>query len=201
MIEPCKYYPKQMNGPIISATGSAVDTEFSDAEYIQDYLHGLSINTARATELDNIGRIIGYLRPLVPEGFNAENIMLLGTLPLEHDEAIGLAAVGINIGGELSTIVTSDTNFMDEGTYRKFLRSMAVLKRYGITLKSVDMIAATVSPDYTITIDENADIVLSFTNSIGFKNIWILTQLFYRIATAPQVLVMSAEEELEEEEE
>ena len=201
MIEPCKYYPKQMNGPIISATGSAIDTEFSDAEYIQDYLHGLSISTARETELDNIGRIIGYLRPLVPEGFNAENIMLLGTLPLDHDEAIGLATVGVNIGGELSTIVVSDTNFMDEGTYRKFLRSMAVLKRYGITLKSVDMIAATISTDYTITIDENADILLAFNDSIGFKNIWILTQLFYRIATAPQVLVMSAEEELEEEEE
>lgn len=201
MIEPCKYYPKQMNGQVLSANGSAVNAEFADAEYIQDYLHNLSIDTARETELENIGRIIGYLRPLVPEGFNAENILLLGTLPLEQDEAIGLATVGVNIGGELSSIVATDTNFMGEATYRKFLKAMAVLKRYGVTLVSVDKIASTISQDYTITTDENADIVLTFSESIGFKNIWILTMLFYRIATAPQVLVISSDEYEEEEEE
>lgn len=196
MIEPNKLYPKQMNGPVISATGSAVNTEFYDAEAIENYLHGLSIDTARETELENIGRIIGYLRPLVPEGFESENILLLGPLPLQTDEEIGLAQAGTQVGGQLSTLELSDTNYMPLGLYRKFLKSMAKLKRYGVTLKSVDSIAAEISPNYDIEFDEDTqDILVYFHENIGFKNIWILTQLFYRIATEPQVLIMADEGE------
>lgn len=192
-LEACKYYPKQMNGPILSANCIAVGSETSDAQAIEDYLYGLSIATAQETELENIGRIIGYLRPVVPEGFDAENILLLGTLPLAQEETIGLSTVDAQIGGELSTIVLSDTNYMDLGTYRRFLNSMAILKRYGITLKSVDQIASLVSLNYELEIDENADIVIHFQENIGYKNLWILTQLFYRIALAPQVLITSEE--------
>ena len=81
-IEANKYYPRQMNGPVISANGQAVNDEFSNAEAIEDYLYKLSIDTAQEAELENIGRIIGYLRPLVPEGFNAENLLLLGPVPI-----------------------------------------------------------------------------------------------------------------------
>ena len=62
-LEACKYYPKQMNGPVISANCIAVGNETSDAQAIEDYLYGLSIATAQETERENIGRIIGYLRP------------------------------------------------------------------------------------------------------------------------------------------
>lgn len=190
MIEPVKYYPKQMNGPVLSAAGQALNSRFADAEEIEEYLHGLSIDTADETELENIGRIIGYLRPLVPEGFNSENVLLLGTVPLTQDEDIGLSQVGTNVGGQLSTIVVSDTNFMSLGTYRKFLKAVAVLKRYGITLKSIDYIVSGISTNYEILYDpDTKDIIVYFTKNIGFKNIWILTQLFYRIATAPQVQI------------
>jgi hypothetical protein len=190
MIEPVKYYPKQMNGPVLSAAGQALNSRFADAEEIEEYLHGLSIDTADETELENIGRIIGYLRPLVPEGFNSENVLLLGTLPLTQDEDIGLSQLGTKVGGQLSTIVVSDTNFMSLGTYRKFLKAVAVLKRYGITLKSIDYIVSGISTNYEILYDpDTKDIIVYFTENIGFKNIWILTQLFYRIATAPQVQI------------
>ena len=188
------YYPKQMNGPVISAFGSARDSEFYNAEYIADYLYKLSIDTADETELENIGRIIGYVRPLVPEGFNSENIMLLGTLPLTQDQDIGFATLNTRIGGELSSVVTSETNFMSLGTYRKFLKSMAILKRYGITLNSVDQVVQIVDTNYTIDFDEKNDIVVNFTNKVGYKNIWILTQLFYRIATEPQVLITAGDD-------
>lgn len=193
MIETCKYYPKQMNGPVLSANCLAVNEECSDAVAIEEYLHDLSIDTAQETELENIGRIIGYLRPVVPEGFDAENILLLGTLPLAQEELIGLSTTNSQIGGELSTVVLSQTNYMDLGTYRKFLKSMAILKRYGITLKSVDKIASLVSLDYTLEFSEDADVIIHFTHNIGYKNLWILTQLFYRIALAPQVLILSEE--------
>ena len=194
-ITPNRLYPQQMNGPVISANGIAVDDRFSDAEAIQQYLHNLSIDTADDTELDSIGLLVGYPRPLVPEGFNAENIMLLGTLPLASDEEIGLSTINSRIGGELSTVVTSDTNFMSSGMYRKFLKSVAQLKRYGITLNSIDKIAATISDNYELEYDENGDITIAYGENIGFKNIWILTQLFYRIATAPQVLITAEEGE------
>lgn len=190
-ITPNKYYPRQMNGPVISAQGNAVNMEFEQAEEIENYLHNLSIDTADETELENIGKLIGYVRPLVPDGFNSENILLLGTLPLEQDQEIGLATVGSEIGGQLSSVVGTESNFMSLGVYRKFLKSMAILKRYGITLQSVDKIAATINNNYTLSFSENGDINITYNESIGYKNIWILTQLFYRITTAPQVLISS----------
>lgn len=190
-ITPNKYYPKQMNGPVISAVGNANCQEFDKARAIQEYLRNLSIDTAKETELENIGRIIGYIRPLVPEGFNSENIMLLGTVPLEQDPDIGLAEAGSNVGGELSSVAGTETGFMALGTYRKFLKSMAVLKRYGITLSSINKVVSVINTDFEISYDENKDIVVHFNENIGYKNIWILTQLFYRIATAPQVLITS----------
>ncbi len=192
MIEPVKYYPRQMNGPVISAAGRALDSRFKDAEAIESYLYNLSIDTADETELENIGRIVGYLRPLVPEGFNSENVLILGPLPLTQDENIGLAAAGTNVGGQLSSAVVSETNFMSLGTYRKFLKAVAVLKRYGITLNSIDYIASGISQNYTIEYDEDTkDIIINFQDNIGFKNIWVLTQLFYRIATTPQIQIVA----------
>lgn len=191
MIKQSKYVPKQMNGPVINAEAESLEREFDNADYIINYLHGLSIATADETELENIGRIIGYVRPLVPEGFNAENILILGTLPLATDAMIGLSTVDSEIGGRLSTTQSSQTDYMALGTYRQFLEKIAILKRYGITLKSVDEIASLISNDYTISFDANKDIQIHYTNSIGYKNTWILTQVFYRIATEPQVLVSS----------
>ena len=171
-----------------------MNEEFSDAEAIEKYLYGLSIDTADETDLENIGLLIGYPRPLVPEGFNSENVLLLGPDPIETDYDIGLASVDSMVGGELSSVVTSETNFMSLGNYRKLLKGVAYLKRYGITLKVIDEIASSISENYTISYTADADILITYNENIGFKNIWILTQLFYRIATEPQVLIMSTEE-------
>lgn len=190
-ITPDITYPKQMNGPVISAFGTSVKNEFANAEKIAEYLHNLTIDSAQETELENIGRIIGYLRPIVPEGFNQENVLLLGTLPIEVDEQIGLAQYGYKVGGTLSSLQNSETNYMELSTYRIFLKDMAILKRYGITLNSIDKIVSEIDKNYTISFDENKDIKVQFANNIGYKNIWILTQLFYRIATEPQVLITS----------
>lgn len=190
-IEPNKYYPKQMNGPVISAFGAAQENELADANTVINYLHGLSIETAQETELENIGRIIGYPRPLVPEGFNDENLMVLGSVPIETDVTNGLAQAGYETGGELASTQLSDTGYMGLNLYRKFLDKMAILKRYGVTIYSVNKIASIIDNDYEIGWNEAGDITLHYNSSIGYKNIWILTQLFYRIATAPQVVVTS----------
>lgn len=196
MIEPSKYYPRQMNGPVISAFAEGNENEFQNANEIAEYLYNLSIATAEETELENIGRIIGFLRPLVPEGFNNENIMLIGSLPLAYDEINGLATVGSETGGELASLQESDTYFMDLGTYRKFLEKMAILKRYGLTLQSIAKIAEIIDPEFELSWDENQDIVVHYNKDIGYKNIWILTQIFYKVATEPQVLITAGLEEV-----
>lgn len=190
-IEPNKHYPKQMNGPVISANGIAFDDRFVDAQAIEDYLYGLSIATAKETELENIGRLIGYPRPIVPEGFNQENLFIFSTVPMTPDELHGFSTVGSEVGGVFSTIVPSETSYMDLELYRSLLRKVAFIKRYGVTLYAVDQIAKTITTDYTIDWDENKDIVLTFNTSIGYVNIWILSQLFLRLATAPQVIIYS----------
>lgn len=200
MIEPNELYPKQMNGPVISAYGKALKEEFSDAEAIEDYLGGLSIETAKETELENIGRIVGYPRPLVPESFAGENLLILGSEPLSSDPAIGLARIGSQVGGQLASLSKESGSYMNLGVYRKFLDKVALIKRYGVTIKSVTEIAALVSDQFTFFWDENHDMVIQFNEDVGYRNIWILTQLFYRVATEPFVNVYNGGSEEEDEE-
>lgn len=195
MIKANELYPKQMTGPVISAYGQALKDELADADAIEDYLYGLSIQTAKEKELENIGLIVGYPRPLTPEGFTAENLLIIGSLPLSQDPQIGLSSEGSAVGGRLSTLAQSKAGFMGLGLYRQFLDKVAMLKRYGVTIKSVDDIAALISDDYELSWNENHDIVVQYGVDIGYQNLWILSQLFFRFATEPSVEIMNGESE------
>lgn len=196
MIEQSKYMPKQMNGPVLNAAKAGIEHELTDAREIEGYLYNLSIQSAEETELENIGRIIGYPRPLVPEGFaDEENLFLFWTLPFEQNALIGFSEINSEIGGRLSTTKESSTGYMNLGLYRTFLDKVAYVKRYGVTLYAVDQIARLIDKDYTIEWNENQDLVVTFEKYIGFQNLWILSQLFLRIATSPQVIIYSYPEE------
>lgn len=195
MIEQSKYLPKQMNGPVLNSVMTAVEEELTDAKAIMDYLYHLTIRNAQETELESIGCIVGFPRPLVPVGFNEDNLLILGTIPIETDIINGLSTVGSEVGGRFSTIKQSKSNYMDLGLYRNLLDKVAYIKRYGITLYSVDQIARLVSDDYTIDWNENYDITINFNQSIGYKNVWVLTNLFMRLSTEPQVIITSGGDE------
>lgn len=196
MIEQSKYMPKQMNGPVLNAAKAGIEDRLTDAKFIEDYLHGLSITTAEETELENIGRIIGYPRPLVPEGFSDEaNLFLFWSLPFEQNALIGFSAIDSEVGGRLSTTKESQTGYMNLGLYRTFLDKVAYVKRYGVTLYAVDQIAKLIDDDYTIEWNDDKDIEVTFARYIGFQNLWILSQLFLRIATSPQVIIYSYPDE------
>lgn len=182
-----------MNGPVVNAWAQAMSEELQDAENITSYLKGLSIATAQTTELENIGRLIGYPRPLVPDGFNEENLLLLSGLPQSIDLTTGLAEVSGEIGGTLASTETSENNYMSIDIYRRFLPRVAYIKRYGLTLKCIDDICAIVGSDYTIGFNEDRDIEITFNEAIGYKNVYLLTQMFYRFATTPQVLISAGE--------
>ena len=194
MIEQSEYLPKQMNGPVINSVMAELEQQLEDAEIIEDYLYNLSILTAQETELENIGRIIGYPRPLVPIGFEQENVFLFTELPFAQDLSIGFTELDSELGGRLVSTAASQSNYMDLGLYRKFLDKVAYIKRYGVTLYSVDQIAKLIEDEYTIEWDENADVNVTFAHNIGYKNLWVLTNLFYKLATSPQVIIHSAEE-------
>lgn len=116
--------------------------------------------------------------------------------PIESEIDIGFSTVGEDIGGHLTTAKPTLNSYkMETGLYRKFLERIAIIKRYGITIKSVDLIASLISKNYKIYFNEDSDIVISYKNQIGFKNLWILTSLFYRFSTIPQVLVFTNEDE------
>lgn len=188
MIKQSKYLPKQVNGEVINSVMMAMDERLEDSEKIADYLYGLSIATAQEKELMSIGRILGYPRPLVPEGFEQENVFLF-TGSLQRDIDIGFSEVGGSVGGRFVSSGASKSNYMSLSLYRKFLDKVAYIKRYGITLYAVDAIAKSISNRYTISYDEFGDISLTFLENIGYKNMWILTSLFSRFCTVPQVNV------------
>ena len=195
MIEQSRYLPKQMTGPVVNSVMAGLEKRLEDADIIEDYLYGLSIETAQETELENIGRIIGYPRPLVPESFAQENLFLFTTTDVLTDISIGFSRVGGEVGGRLSTVKSSRTDYMNLDLYRKFLDKVAYIKRYGITIYSLDMIAKLIDDEYTIEYDENADITISFERNIGYKNLWILQSLFNRLAIMPSVTVYSGTED------
>ena len=191
MIEQSPYLPKQMNGAVVNGVMAGLENELAEANSIIDYLYSLSIATAQETELENIGLIVGYPRPLVPEGFEQENLFIFTNLPMQQDNTIGFSEISSDVGGRLSSLEASQTNYMSLSMYRKFLDKIAYIKRYGITLYSVDMIAKLITDNYTLTYDENKDLVINFGENIGYKNVWVLTNLFYRLATSPQVIIMN----------
>lgn len=197
MIKQSKYLPKQVNGEVINSVMMAMDERLEDSEKIADYLYGLSIATAQEKELMSIGRILGYPRPLVPEGFEQENVFLF-TGSLQRDIDIGFSEVGGSVGGRFVSSGASESNYMSLSLYRKFLDKVAYIKRYGITLYAVDAIAKSISNRYTISYDEFGDISLTFLENIGYKNMWILTSLFSRFCTVPQVNVYTQSKENEE---
>lgn len=196
MIEQSKYLPKQMTGPVLNAAKAGIEDRLSDAKAIEEYLYNLSIQSAEETELENIGRIVGYPRPLVPEGFADEaNLFLFWSLPFEQNPLIGFSEIDSEVGGRLSTTKESQTGYMNLGLYRTFLDKVAYVKRYGVTLYAVDQIARLIDSDYTIEWNADKDIEVTFERYIGFQNLWILSQLFLRIATSPQVIIYSYPEE------
>ena len=196
MIPQSKYMPKQMNGPVLNAAKAGIEDRLSDAKAIEYYLYHLSIQTAEETELENIGKIVGFPRPLVPEGFTDENNQFLfWSLPFEQNALHGFSTVDSEIGGRLSTVQESQTGYMNLGLYRTFLDKVAYIKRYGVTLYAVDQIARLIDNDYTIEWTEDNDLKVTFARYIGFQNLWILSQLFLRIATSPQVIIYSAPED------
>ena len=196
MIEQSKYLPKQMTGPVLNAAKAGIEDRLSDAKAIEEYLYNLSIQSAEETEIETIGRIVGYPRPLVPEGFADEaNLFLFWSLPFEQNALIGFSEVGSEIGGKLSTTKESQTGYMNLDLYRTFLDKVAYVKRYGVTLYAVDQIARLIDSEYTIEWNEDKDIEVTFERYIGFQNLWILSQLFLRIATSPQVIIYSYPEE------
>lgn len=191
MIEVDKRLPRQMNGPVINAFMKALGENLGPADQIDSHLQGLSIATAQEQELESIGKIIGYPRPLMPAGIINENTFVLGTLPLQQDAQKGLASVATMIGGELSGINDLVSVYMPMPTYRRSLIIMARIKAYGLTLENIDKIASLINANYEITWTQQGDVTIHYTDAIGFARVWVLSQLFYRIATAPQVLVTS----------
>lgn len=188
-----KYLPKQMNGSIVNAYMQALEDRLENAKTICDYLHGLSIATAQETELENIGKIIGYPRPLVPIGFEQENVFLF-TESCIVDNSIGFSATDSEVGGRFVSTTSSSANYMNLGLYRSVLDKIAYIKRYGVTLYSVDKIASLISKNYTIYYDENKDIVIHFSEYIGYQNLWLLSNLFYKFVSLPQVHIVTDSE-------
>lgn len=92
-----------MNGPVVNAVLAAMDERLKNADIIENYLYKMSILTAQETELESIGCIIGYPRPLVPVGFSQENVLILSELPQYQDLQNGLATVGSEVGGRFSS--------------------------------------------------------------------------------------------------
>ena len=189
MIEAYKKFPGQMNGPVISSLGQATEAELELLDDIIEYLGNMTINNAQEEQLEFIGQLIGYPRPLVPITFGSENQFIFGSLPIGINSTQGFSTVGQSEGGQLSSVQLTTGGYMQLGLYRRLLRVIAILKRYGVTLNAVDKIAQIFDTDYTISFDEDNDINIEYTNSIGYQNLWLITEIFYKIATVPQVIV------------
>jgi hypothetical protein len=212
------YLAKQMTGPIIRTFGNSITQFIQQWVNYLDYRSTIGLMSAQENDLEMIGNIIGYIRPLVPNtvileklirfsdyttapsssevgvsSLNKDTNKLLFSPNLYFSPTLFFNAGDLKEGGNFSsTLPLLDSNKMPVAQYRLSLKGVALLKWNKFSLKGIDTICSYFSTAYTITYNEYHDIVVTFTN-ISYSNLYILTLLFNTFfVTSPRIFCVLA---------
>ena len=186
------YIGSQFSGPVIQAMMDAILGSFQDTDDLVNYWKDLDLATAVGGELDFMGALAGFPRPLVPETFYPGTFEFGDSASFPHfDTTKGLGdSTTPGVGGILGSAISQP---MDDANFRLLIPIAAILKYYGLTIYSVDLLAHWTGVPYTIgfTDGNDEDILLTFATEISTVQIWILTTLFDKYATEPTVVIVN----------
>lgn len=171
---------RQLSGPLISTVVDGVSYQINRMVPYLNYLKSISLDTALDTDLETIGFIIGFIRPLVPNEVILEKLFKFSNyLVAPSFSETGFGAVDGSIqGGNFSELgEVLDTNKLPLTQYRFLLKAVARLKWNKLSLVSVDKVCKLFHTDYDITFLTSHDILIVFKDSVTGTKI-SLTNLY-----------------------
>lgn len=185
------YLWKQLNGVYAQSTLDGCQNSYTATNELTSYLYNLNIDNASEKELENIGRLIGYVRPYVPDEFLSTNSLLFFATTEEpvFSTLHGFSSVDDLLTGGKFTSVNSNLSKLPLDIYRSVLKRIADIKYNGLSIFSLDKLIAIANVDYTFTYNVDHDIVVSVENTINIIYIYIFQQVFELFASQPQIII------------
>jgi hypothetical protein len=184
------YLATQFSGPVIQAIADGLQASFDATAPLIAYWSTMDLSTATGPELDFMGEIAGFPRPLVPQDFFGLNTFHLGDSALweQTSTSTGLGDTGDpTVGGQLGDVFPAVSSSMPDSWYRQMIPILAELKYYGITLYTVDLVVGTIaaisSVTYTIAQLANGDVKVTFGSAVSYPFLWILNNAFPKYET------------------
>lgn len=182
---------KRLNGPIAQATIDGMQLSFDSAKELTSYLYTISIDTAYEKELEEIGKLIGFPRPFVPNEYLTNNQFTFfdnpGTVTIDLDHGFGDLDFP-EIGGRFTDI---DQNLvkLPLDVYRQVLKKFAYIKYTGFSIESIDNLMSLTGGDYEIAWNANHDIEVTFTPALSSIYVYVYGIIFNIFCTNPTVII------------
>jgi hypothetical protein len=192
------FLARQFSGPVIQAVADGLQASFDATASLIAYWNALDLSSATGPELDFMGQIAGYHRPLVPIQFLSPNVFTLGNSALWEQVNVltGLGdTTNPTIGGQLASVFGSVNSLMPDSWYRQIIPLVAQVKYYGLTLYTIDLvvgnIAALAGVTYLLSYKTNGDVVVTFSATITYMLLWVLQAVFSEYETSCVVTIVN----------
>lgn len=194
MINVRDYLARQLSGLRILQIADGISQAFNRFVPYLQYLQTLSLDTAQENELEQLGTIIGYTRPLVPNAIILDKVFTFTAIASGKTfSETGFSGTTVD-GGNFSPLnLVLDSNKMSIAQYRKILKALAQLKWGKFSILSIDTICQVFHPTYDITYTAEKDILIQFkisgSYSISNTNLYLANSIFDQFFnSAPRVV-------------
>ena len=196
------YLANALSGPVVQAVVQGLQNAIQEPLALIQYWTTLDILTAQDVDgtLNYVGALTGYPRPLVTNVFTAAYILILTDAAFWTagfvDLLYGLSDAATwpsGTGGELDTALPASNNFMPAAWYRQLLPIFAEIKYSGLSIATVDLLAAWVNTNgggtgYFIHRDQYNNLQVVFTTTVDVRYLYIANQVVQAAETLPLVV-------------
>jgi hypothetical protein len=182
---------KRLNGPVSQATIDGMKLSFDAAKELTAYMYTVNIDTAYEKELEEIGKLIGFPRPFVPNEYLTDNQFIFfddsDTVTIDYDH--GFSDLDFpEIGGRFTDI---DQNLvkLPLDVYRPLLKKFAYIKYNGFSISTLDNLMSLTGDSYAISWNANHDIEVTFTPALSSIYVYVYELIFNIFCTNPTVII------------
>lgn len=144
MVNAEDYMPRQLNGEFVTMLFEELSRPFADTDSMLKSIYGFKLDNASGENLDYLGQIVGFQRPLLPERVTSSDAFtFLSNDPNQGGDERKSASMGFsstdNPSGGASMLSVSETKgaLLSDAWYRTVLKSYAYLKWNGYNIDSL----------------------------------------------------------------
>jgi hypothetical protein len=180
MINVKDYLAKQLSGPIIDTVFQGVSWGFNKPVDYLEYAATISIDSAVDQDIEEIGKLIGFIRPLIPNEVILEGLFRFSSyISAPTFSATGFSDVTGSVdGGNFSQLgLVLDSNLMPLSYYKKVLKSIAKIKWSKLSMLAIDEVCNLLGAGYVVTYHANHDIIITFSD-ISLTNLYLASMVF-----------------------